>query len=80
MKTGFNGAGGVGGSSLRRCRRLRQDDGKVKMAFDTSSSGGDGREGGAASASMSGVGIGVSVGSGGGSCGSGGSGRGGLRR
>jgi hypothetical protein len=58
---GFNGAGGVGGSSLRRHGRLRQGGGEVKMAFDT-------RRGRAASASMSGVGVG------GGSGGSGGGG------
>ena len=53
MKTEFNGAGGVGGSSFRWRQRLRQSGGEAKMAFDTSGSSGDGREGGAASASAS---------------------------
>ena len=46
MKTGFNGAGGIDGSSLRWRRRLRQGGGEVKMAFDVSGGGGNGREGG----------------------------------
>ena len=69
MKTEFNGAGGVGSSSVRRCQRLRQGGGKArKMAFDTSGSGGDGRKGGS------------SGGGGGGGGGDGGSGGGGRRR
>ena len=44
MKTRFNGAGGVGGSSVRWRQRLRQGSGKAKVAFDASGGGGDGRE------------------------------------
>ena len=46
MKTGFNGAGGIGGSSVRWHRRLRQGGGEAKVAFDTSGGGGDSGEGG----------------------------------
>jgi hypothetical protein len=46
MKTGFNGAGGVCGSSLQWRQRLRQGGGEVKMVFDASGGGGNGREGG----------------------------------
>ena len=59
MKTGFNGAGGVGSSSLRRRRRLRQGGGEAKVAFDASGGSGDGREGGS-SVNVD-VGIGVDV-------------------
>ena len=73
MKMGFNGAGGVGGSSIRRYRRLSQGGGKAKMALDTSGSSGDCREGGAASASVS---VSVSVSASGAAAGAGGDGSG----
>jgi hypothetical protein len=78
IKTGFDGAGGVSGSSVRWHRRLKQGGGEAKMAFDTCGGSGNGREGGSSICVGGGVGVdGSSVDGGGGD---GGSGRGGRRR